>query len=217
MAPRKTAQKARRGSKVSKAGARAPKRSRKARSGRAAAPAPVPQTEGQRQLLEVADSLAAIATKVGCSKPLAGFWRGGSKSPSSAMRERLEEAYGIPPVAWDLAPGAAVEVEEPEDVEPETDVEGADTLALTNAQLAAIRQALRSKKLSEAARSKKEDTYAKLLALKARLERDQELAEDRIVREHPMWRRIRETVLEAVKPWPEAARAIAQKLQELGA
>lgn len=217
MAPRKTAQKARRGAKAPKAPARRSKRSSKAQRSRAAANAPEPRTEGQRQLLEVPDSLAAIATKVGCSKPLAGFWRAGAKSPSSAMRARLEEAYAIPAPAWDLAPGATPAADEPEDEEPETDVEGADTLALTNAQLAAIRKALRNKKLSEAARSKKEDTYAKLLALKARLEREQELAEDRIVREHPMWRRIREGILAAVKPWPEAARAIAQKIQELGA
>lgn len=177
-------------------------------------------TEGQRLLLAVPDSLSVVAGKVGCSKALAGYWRQGAKVPSPTMRAKLEAAYGIAPAAWELAPGAAPP--EPataagDEEEPELEAVGTDTLALTNAQLAEIRRALRNKGLSEAARSKKEDTYAKLLALKARLEREQELVEDRIVREHPMWRRIRERIVEAVRPYPDAAKAIVSALEELEA
>lgn len=178
-------------------------------------------TEGQRLLLAVPDSLSVVAGKVGCSKALAGYWRQGAKVPSPTMRAKLEAAYGIAPAAWELAPGAAPpEAAGPaagDEEEPELEAVGTDTLALTNAQLAEIRRALRNKGLSEAARSKKEDTYAKLLALKARLEREQELVEDRIVREHPMWRRIRERIVEAVRPYPDAAKAIVSALEELEA
>lgn len=175
-------------------------------------PARRPSTEGQRRLLEVPASLSVIAKAVGCSKALAGYWRTGKKVPSVALRTRLSEVYGIPPATWELAPGAALEPGEtaPEPA-PELD-DDADTLALTNASLAAIRKALRSTDLSETARSKKEDTYAKLLALKARLERDDD--EDRFVR-GPKWRAFRDRLIEILRPFPEAARAAAEALQEL--
>jgi len=201
---------------------------KKAASKAAAPPAPAdadPQmpsparTEGQRRLIAAPGSLAAVALAIGCSKAQAGYWRAGQKIPSPPSRAKLLAVYGIPPSAWDIAPGAAIPLEsdaEVEEIEAD-DADPGDTLAQTDAAIASVRRALHRSGLTDAARSKKEDTHAKLLALKARLERDRELVEDRVVRDHPAWLRIKNAICAALEPWPDAAQAVAEALRELEA
>ena len=43
----------------------------------------------------------------------------------------------------------------------------------------------------------------------------QEISEERLLR-LPAWRRIQETILLALRPWPEAARAVGKALEGLG-
>lgn len=59
------------------------------------------------------------------------------------------------------------------------------------------------------------DAEARAIALRAKLERDQEMSEDRIVRDHPFWRRLHASILHALRPFPEASKAVADELKHL--
>lgn len=170
-----------------------------------------PKTEGQRQLVALDCTDAVIAQKVGCSRGLAGHWRRGVRVPSDAMRHKLELLFGIPKLSWDVAPGA--ELPASASPAPEFELSGDDdVLAITKQQLLEVRVALQVKDLAPPAASKLRDTSAKLLALRSRLELARELQEDRIVREHPEWQRVKAAILKALEPYPEAAAAVAEVL-----
>lgn len=62
-----------------------------------------------------------------------------------------------------------------------------------------------------------QDAETRAIALRAKLERDQELFEDRVVREHPFWARIRTAILDALRPHPEATRDVIAALDRIGA
>jgi transcriptional regulator with XRE-family HTH domain len=173
------------------------------------------KTEGQRLLLELAGTEAELAARVGCGAAVVGHWRRGRRIPGEAHRHKLELLFGIPRRSWDVAAGAEV-VPEPEpkvaeDAEPEADP--AATLSIAKAQIDTILEALNDKTLTDGASAKLRDTLSKLLALRARLERDRDLLEDRVVREHPEWARVRAAILGALRPYPDAARAVAEALQ----
>lgn len=71
---------------------------------------------------------------------------------------------------------------------------------------------LRAPDLSTSARSKLRSDEARTVALLAKLEREHELTEPRYVREHPEFRRHCERVLVALKPYPDALRAVVEAL-----
>jgi hypothetical protein len=68
---------------------------------------PAPRTEGERLLRAVPLSLAAIATRTRSSRAAVHDWRARSKRPDAAARVRLQAAFGIPRLAWELRPDAA--------------------------------------------------------------------------------------------------------------
>lgn len=174
------------------------------------APSTAPTSEGQRLLITRPESLSDIAKRVGCSKALVGYWRAGERLPNHEHRLALASVYAVPAESWDRAPGTTA----PEQVED--DASDRSTLEAVDGQIVALYRLQRTGGLSAPARLKLADTLGKLLALKARLERDRELLEDRVVRDHPLWKRMRETLVEVLRPYPDAARAAAVALQQLG-
>lgn len=184
-------------------------------------------TEGQRLLREESATTRTIAKRAGVSAGLAAQWRTGEKLPAEAKRKKLESLFGIPAKSWDRRPTTSSSTTPAPDASAAADasaIEAAmragtdlDTLELTNLALASIRATLARGNLSEAASARTQDSLTKLLSLRARLERDQELLDDRIVRDHPQWARIKEAIRNAVEPFPDAARAIHEALEKLGA
>lgn len=182
-------------------------------------------TEGQRQLRDLGATTRAIAKRAGVSVGLAAQWRTGEKLPPEAKRKKLESLFGIPAKSWDRRPESEAPTAAAEETSSSTAAaaavvlppDGSDTLELTNLALASIRATLARGNLSEAASARTQDSLTKLLSLRARLERDQELLDDRIVRDHPQWARIKEAIRNAVEPFPDAARAIHEALEKLGA
>lgn len=166
--------------------------------------------EGQRLLLLVPDSLATIADEVGCSKPLAGFWRQGKNLPSPDFRAKLERAYRIPRAAWDRKPAGAEldeddeelddEDEDEEDNEPTPDY---GTLADTLEQIRAIKDELARGGLTDAVRARYRDTLVRQLRLKASIERDHVQAE-KLFLKGPRWRAFRERLRTALRAHPAA-------------
>jgi hypothetical protein len=180
------------------------------------------RSEGQRLLLAVSGSLASIAAAVGAgSKQSVSDWRTGKQVPSRETRAKLFAAYEIPPEAWALAPGttAAPTPPSPAEVAAElafdTAIAAAPSTLRDCLTLLAAVQAERAKPtLTPAERVKLSDTEARILALRHRLETKAEMIEDRIVREHPMWQRMKKTIVRALVKYPDAARAVVAAIRE---
>ncbi len=179
------------------------------------------RTEGQRLLRLVPGSLSEIAAAVRCqSKQSVLDWRNGRQVPGSRMRAALFGAYGIPAPAWDRMPQAsngkngsssstALAPSKASGPAPST---LQDCLTL----LEVIRTARNQADLLPAERVKLADTEAKILALRHRLEKEAELLEDRIVREHPTWQRIKRVLGKVLAAHPAAAKAVGEALLEMG-
>lgn len=189
-----------------------------ARAKRAAAD-PEVQSEGQRLLLEQPGSHAEVAAAVGCSKQMVSYWRRGEKRPGRASRTKIAAVFGIDPSAWERAPGASPAPAPPAPEAPAprhrpAPVGKPSTLDEVEQQLSMLRELQRDDALLASERVRLADSVGKLLAIKARLERDQELLEDRVVRQHPFWARVKAAVLGALRPHPDAARDVAEALSE---
>lgn len=65
-------------------------------------------------------------------------------------------------------------------------------------------------------RAKLIDQESKLIAIKARLERDQELLEDRVIRKHPTWVKARSALLRVLQPHPKIIEEVIDALEAVG-
>jgi len=80
--------------------------------------------------------------------------------------------------------------------------------------LACIRYDLRVRDLTTAARSKLRGDEARTLSHIAKLQRDEELRETHYVKNHPAFRAHCVRILEALRPYPDASKAVARALKE---
>lgn len=181
------------------------------------------RSEGQRMLQAVPDSLSQIAKACGAGKSTVGDWRTGAKEPGQEYRAALERVYGISSLSWAQVPGGEQERAPRVPRPPATpaDAEESDgrptNLADCLALIDAMRGAAREPDINPADRIKLVDSLSRLMTLRHRLEKEAELVEDRIVRQHPLWARLKAAVLSALVPFPDAARAVADKLEGLEA
>jgi len=182
---------------------------------------PVVRSQGQAMLLQVTGSLAAIGLELSATAQSVHEWRIGRKKPSPAAATRIETAFGIPRRAWNVAPGADAALHSA--AVAVTDVaawEGVDeppasTLEHCRQLLSTIRRERMQAGLLSSERVKLASAEAQILALQARLEQAAELSEDRYVREHPAYQRLRAALIAALVPHPAAAQAVAAALAKL--
>jgi len=174
------------------------------------------KTEGQRLLRGLRLVHTDIARALKCGATIVGYWHTGRSLPGVEKRHQMELLYGIPLRAWDVPPGTPLQRQQMSTPQPESQslpAKQGSTLAITKEQIAAVLDDLKEENIAEATLGKLRDTLAKLLALRARLERDHEMLEDRAVRGHPEWRRIKKAVLSALEPHPEAMMAVIESLK----
>lgn len=167
-------------------------------------------TEGQRLLAERSEVLTALAKLAGVPKQRIIAWRSGTSKPTTANAKKLRDTLGIPLDAWSRVPGSPA----PEPAPPVDEQHEPTALEEVNQLLAALRHGADS--LTEKDRSRRSAERARLLALKARIEHQERLAEDAIVRAHPHWKKIREALRTALAPHPEALAAVHDALAALG-
>jgi len=190
---------------------------------RASTPAEIaPRTEGQRLLAEQPGSVRELAKQARCSRSAVSNWRAGIKVPEPVYRARLEAAFGIPSPAWTVAPGEEL----PGAHDASTPAAGvasaaAGPLPTTLEHALELLRVLRTERqksgLASAERIRLTQTEAQIVALRHRLEREDELLEDRIVREHPAWQRFKGRLMRTLLKFPDAAKAVAVELEQLEA
>jgi transcriptional regulator with XRE-family HTH domain len=168
-------------------------------------------------LQQVPGTLNAIAAKVQASKPAVSTWRIGTRTPDIGARRRLWAAFEIPIEAWECVPGAlepAAELDGDQGDEDEDDAEDGDAaheqsvLDHANRQLRILSKEIGKKGLTTRERIMLNEAYRKALADRARYLREQELLEDRVIREHPKWRALKAAIIAALVKHPAVAREV---------
>lgn len=162
----------------------------------------------------VPGSLSRIASAVGVDKGTISRWRSGEAIPSATMRARLHALYAVDPAAWERRPLGS-EAPAPERRSDPADADKS-TLEETLWLIRQIKDQLDDSGLSASERKGLTDNLTKLLALRGRLEEKAELMEARIVREHPRWNEIVRSLPDVLRPFPQAAEAVAAWLAEVG-
>lgn len=157
------------------------------------------------------------AARIGVARQQVHAWRHGQKSPSPASRAVMERELGIPAHAWDRAPvdrpGTAprAQAAPPDPERPQTTREKAIR------QIADLQAELDGDGVMLGDRIKIRAEITRLLSLVAGIDRDEARSEEHAVGKHPQWRRIRAVILDELRAVPDAARRIAQRLEEIGA
>jgi len=178
------------------------------------AQAPMLRSEGQRMLLHVSGSLAAIAEAIGTKSPASVLkWRNGDQTPGAPARAQMQAALGIPMDAWNKLPATHDEQVALAMIEEQPPLA---TMAECLELLSVIRRDRSAPNLLPGERSKLIDAEARILKLRADLEQRAELSEDRYVREHPAWLRARNEIARVLVQHPAAAVAVADALERMG-
>lgn len=163
-------------------------------------------------LLQVKQPLTKIAEAVGCSSPQTVLdWRRGRKVPVPVSRTRLFIAYQIPPESWSCVPTDGTNGH----TSKLPDLPLPSTLAQCLELLSAIRTARINNGLQAAERVKLAASETQILSLRHRLEREADMSEDRVVKQHPRWQLLKRTLVKTLAAHPAAAKAVAQALAEL--
>ena len=204
----------------------------------------VTRSEGQRLLIDAPGTYEELATRLLCSKQSLLDWRKGTRVPSDAARRRMLDKLGIPFEAWSqpwvaastavtapitagdapAAPPAPPPLTLPVTARtpnPHSVGDMAPAIRGTTAEqcfalLAVIQTDRAAPNLLPSERVKLIDSESKVLKLLSEVQARAELSEDRYVREHPAWIRVRNAIAEALKPHPAAAQAVAAALDRLG-
>lgn len=178
------------------------------------------KSEGQRLLCEQPGTLAGIAERLGCTKQAVSLWRLGEQSPATKQRERLKACFGIEPIAWERLPAGAMPPQstdaDPDDVPDDDEESDDDEPSLEEdykRQLRALRKAIDTPGILARERLALNDAFGKALERRRRYELQIELQEDRIVRGHPAWRRLKRLIMDALATHPAAARDVGRALQ----
>ena len=171
---------------------------------------PVIRNEGQRLLLGVPQSLQQVADVLGLgSKQSVAAWRKGEYVPEDRYRRALEAQYGIPFAAWGTS-AAGTDEGDTDDDDTEHDPDADYKLLLRS-----LRRQLRGAGLTARERAQLTDAFSRALAAKARLAQQRELLEDRTIRDHAKWKRLRDAIIAALIKHPAAARDVEAEIRRL--
>lgn len=170
-------------------------------------PSAPPSTEGQRLLQARTESLRVLATATGLSTAALSRARAGVTVPALQARAQLE-TLGIPRDAWDRPAGSTAPASS---APPST---ATTTLARLDALVGQLEAELAGK-LAPAARARTSDALTRALGVRARIEREAATFEADVVKRAPFFRRSVVALLAALRPFPDAARAVAEHFERI--
>ena len=185
------------------------------------------ESAGSVAFAAVGGSLAELADTLGCSKSSVSRWRTGVKSPGPSMKTKISDAFGIDDLLWGVQPGEVPRTSKPTTARQRRERQASKPLGFLGEIVAQIDEigdilgaepcdVCEAPNLTDGMRAKYIDSRTRLLALKGKTLKDVELLEDRLVKEHPAWRRLLAGILAAVKKHPRAMKAILDVMGEEG-
>jgi transcriptional regulator with XRE-family HTH domain len=179
------------------------------------------RSRGSVEFARMPGGVLAKAERYGVGKSTISNWQRGESTPDGAKRERIFEAGGPDPSAWDevWAPPAG-DTQLPED-EP-TEATAEDTAGVAAGLLVEIRKLQRelaapgaTADMSIAERVRMVDALAGA-ADKLGKHTGIKLTTRQILAS-PLWGEVMTALTQALKPWPDAMRAVADSLDTLKA
>lgn len=195
----------------------------------------VSEVEGVRLIRAIVNArgLGDVAKKIKCSEAGIRNWLALRRRPDSDARMAMFEAYDIPIAAWSApvskpapppkkhlpsAPPSQAPPEPPPSSEPELPIDASSSKDLVRRQLAKIRgriEKAESDGVGLRELSALENSYTNAVRLYSRLCGELEITEATILRSSA-WQKLLRLVREALERFPDAAKAIAEKIEEFG-
>jgi transcriptional regulator with XRE-family HTH domain len=200
-------------------------------------------TRGQQMLLDAPESQGEIATACGVSRPAVSQWRMGYAIPSPRCAAILFERLGIPTAAWRTRPITDADVEaeaaaattraaEQPGTQPASHQTPADesphgssitpvpelpahasALDHVDSMIKQVTERMNDPRISGREHSQHLDQWRKLMAMRIQAEARAALMEDATVRHHPKWRKLKGLIIDALIPFPAAAKAVEAAIQ----
>jgi transcriptional regulator with XRE-family HTH domain len=177
-------------------------------------------------LLRSGSTFVEIGERVGVTKVAVHRWATGSRKPSTTMRPKLKEHYGIPEDAWDRADGGPGEAAaKPPPMPPEKTQTRPEHLGGPFAMAAELERMARQQmvdlngdvdgvpKSTQPERARVMAWIAATLNVLAKITGQYDLG--RRLLQLPLWKRIEAELADALKGHPEAARAVAERFEAL--
>lgn len=166
-----------------------------------------------------------LAARIGCKREQVAYWRTGARIPSSQNRERLCELFGIPVASWDegasVKPTDTAKASTPIDyIVPRLEADDGTVAGkarrldrLVRKMLDAIEQ---NTEMTDFQRFQLATDVHRLLDKLGKLTGESAVISVSRVLRLPAWRRIQDTVLDALKPHPKALAAVIERVERLG-
>ena len=173
------------------------------------------RSRGSYELGRRDETQPELAEKLGKSQTLVSFWISGERAPSARNRDLIEAVLGIEVRAWDQP------VPRPPKPRPRAEAPlDASVGALATRLIAILRaelERLEKERGTPLERVRLGEKIASTLAQLAKMTGESaEISESKILKT-PAWKQLRDRMLEALAPFPDAARAIGEALQKVGA
>lgn len=174
-------------------------------------------------LARLGKTSAEIGAEVGRSKMAVGRWISGERRPSPPDRERMHAIYKIETSLWDEKP--AKRPPKPAPAAPSVVAETLDDVGVVGGAIASARALQEELNLEIASLQVDREAGSATPAERTRRMRElgaltMQLAEitgqldlGRVILKLPMWKRLETEMLEALKPFPDAAKAVAERLE----
>jgi hypothetical protein len=166
-------------------------------------------------------SLSQIVAETGASKTIASYWRSAERKPLSDKRDLLFELYAIPRDSWDQEiDGTEAPSDEESSERPSLSAVNVGPRATAVDQLQAHVDRIEARlKQAEADKVGLRDWAAiasartRALEVLARVNGDLSPSDEDKIARSASWKRIQSAIAEALRPYPDAARALAEALE----
>jgi transcriptional regulator with XRE-family HTH domain len=172
-----------------------------------------PKSKGELALRETPGSMREVGAKLGVAHSLVSDWRHGKKVPDEDSAANIERVLKIPRAAWKHGTAS---------VPPPPDDEHVDATA--SPKEAAQAYLLRIQRMRRTAEAQQSSDLHKLLDLErraildlARFSGELTATDENKLCETRRWKQIRTAIAETLVEWPDAARAVADRLSAIGA
>jgi transcriptional regulator with XRE-family HTH domain len=174
------------------------------------------KSQGSSEFERAGKTGAEWARLLGVTPAAVCRWRSGQAKPTAELRTRIHSAGGPSPKAWDQVAGTPPPTKKkgapkraPQKATPQTVIEEADRWL---AELQDFRDELPSLISDAKGRASLLANAAKTLAVLGKLTGVGLSISERQILDSPNWRLIEARIIEALKPWPDALRALGKAL-----